>query len=183
MQLRMSNPYLSNFYRASGYSTQNTMLLPGGDLLKTSNQNNIYSITRIAAKKENSAPAVISGNQFIEGQFLVNGISLNKDVYYTDRNYSPVGTTNKEPVVYIWHKNKIAEDAHRIISKYNYNTENNLWQFDVTALLGIDGEITRVYNRKSSLVIIFKTHPNLDDNFTCVSINTDTGNMEWVFKF
>lgn len=183
MQLRMSNPYLSNFYRAAGYSTQNTMLLPGGDLLKISNQNNISSITRVAAKKENNPTTVISGNQFIEGQFLVNGISLNKDVYYTDRNYSPVGTTNKEPVLYIWHKNKIAEDAHRIISKYNYNTENNLWQFDVTALLGIDGEITRVYNRKSSLVIIFKTHPNLDDNFTCVSINSDTGNMEWVFKF
>ncbi|HRF76870.1 MAG TPA: hypothetical protein PLB46_09885, partial [Chitinophagales bacterium] len=67
--------------------------------------------------------------------------------------------------------------------KYNYTTQEAAWQFDVTALLGVEGEISRVYNRKSSLVIIFKTHPKLDDNFTCVSINTDTGNMEWVYKF
>ncbi len=183
MQLRMNNPFLSYFYKASSYIMPNSILLANGDHLSVTKTNNNSTLSRVAAIKTQQNPTSVSGNQFIEAQFLVNGISLNKDIYYTDRYYSPVGTTNKEPVLYIWHKNKIAEDAHRIISKYNYNTENNLWQFDVTALLGIDGEITRVYNRKSSLVIIFKTHPNLDDNFTCVSINTDTGNMEWVFKF
>jgi len=148
------------------------------------NGNTVRTIvkTDCAQKKQTinqSAPSI----QFIEGQFLINGIVLNKDINYTDEHYNPVSTSAKESFCYIWHKDKIAVDAHRIISKYNYASEKTVWQFDATSLLGIDGEITRIYTRKSSLVIIFKTHPDLDDNFTCASINTDTGKMEWVFKF
>ena len=181
--LKMQNRNVNYYYRNAYYSTPDKIELPNGGALTAKNENAIPVLRYEAAQKTSPTASTTTGTQFIEGEFLINGISLNKDIYYTDKNYNPISTNNKESFCYIWHKNKIAVDAHRIISKYNYATQQSAWQFDVTALLGVEGEISRVYNRKSSLVIIFKTHPNLDDNFTCVSINTDTGNMEWVYKF
>jgi hypothetical protein len=180
---KMENTALNYYYNNFYYSAPNELILNGGNKLLVERKNNTSLLTAVSAKK---APAADSGNnpnQFIEGQFLVNGIGLNKDIYYTDDHYNPVSNNIKEPYCYILHKNKIASDAHHIISKYNYQTQQITWSFDVNALLGIDGEISRIYSRKSSLIFIFKTHPDLDDNFTCVSINTETGNMEWVYKF
>jgi hypothetical protein len=147
-----------------------------GNTIKTLHKSNCPTSNPIESLPNND-------NQFIEANFLVNGISLNKDFFYTDKDYTPVNTSNKAPIFYLWHKNKISEDAHRIISKYDYQQEKTVWQFDATAILGIDAEIARIYTRKNTLLVILKTHIEFDDNFTCVSINTDTGNMEWVFNF
>lgn len=147
-----------------------------GNTIKTLHKSNCPTSNTSESKLNN-------GNQFIEADFLVNGISLNKDVFYTDKKFTPVSTSNKAPIFYLWHKNKIAEDAHRIISKYDYRQEKIVWQFDATALLGVDGEIARIYTRKNALLVILKTQVGLDYNFTCVAINTDTGNKEWVYKF
>ncbi len=181
--LKLQNKSLNNYYQNPYHSSPNEIRLIDGDKLKIENTNGIRKLTHIAAIKEADIQVTTGGNQFIEGQFLINSISLNKDIYYTDERYNPVSTNNKVPLCYILHKNKIAPDAHRIISKYNYESEKTVWQFDATAMLGVDGEITRIYTRKSSLVIIFKTHPDLDDNFTCASLNADTGKLEWVYTF
>lgn len=181
--LKMQNRNVNYYYKNAYYSTPDKIELAKGGVLIVKNENSIPVLSFEAAQKAPQPTATADGNQFIEGEFLINGISLNKDIYYTDKNYTPVSADNNEHSCYIWHKNKIAVDAHRILSKYNYQTQKTLWQFDVTALLGVEGEISRVYNRTSSLVIIFKTNPHMDDNFTCVAINTDTGKMEWVFKF
>ncbi|MFI5170749.1 MAG: hypothetical protein ACHQFW_00075 [Chitinophagales bacterium] len=178
------NPHVE-FYRVHHQNMfHHDLLLPGGKELYFEESNSIAKLMVKENKKINTNSAEpLKTNQFIEAEFLTNGISLNNKFNFNDNRNSPLSLNPTEKTFYIFHKNKIAPDAHQIISKFNYENETVAWAFDITNALGIGAEIVRIYTLNDRLYFIFKTHPDLDDNFVCVAISANDGKVIWDAKF
>ena len=175
-----------NFYRTHlSYMYQHELYFADGRSVETTSNNSTVTFhikENISAGKEESAQQ-LKTNQFINAKILTNGVSINGSPLVTDNNRTPLSTNAQENNLYILHKDKIAPDAHLIISKYDADNETLLWKTDVNELLLTYGEITRIYTLDNQLIFIFKTHPDLDDFFTCVSIDSKTGKANWTYKF
>lgn len=170
--------HLSNMYNHELY-------FPDGRSVETNANNSTATLVLkdIVVSTANAQSQQLKTNQFIDGQILVNGVNINGSPLLTDNERTPLSTTAKENNLYILHKDKIAPDAHMVISKYNSDDESIIWKADVNELLLTGGEITRIYTLDNQLIIIFKTHPDLDDFFTCVSLDATTGKTNWKYKF
>ncbi len=174
------------FYRTRiSYMFHHEIFFADGNSVELNKSNAITGLTfkNNEPEKNNGTKQPLQSNQFIEGQFLVNGVNISGTAAYTENNRTPLTTDQERNALYIFHKDKISPDAHLIISKYDVNKETVLWKFDITDLLLTHGEISRIYTNQHQLIFIFKTHPELDDSFTCVSIDANTGKLVWQFKF
>ncbi len=175
-----------NFYRTHlSYMYHHELFFQDGRSIETVSNN-----TTVRFKIKENIPAAnqnqtqqLKTNQFIDAHILTNGVNINGFPLVTDNNLTPLSTSAKENNLYILHKDKIAPDAHLMISKYDANNESILWKTDVNEILLTNGEITRIYTMDDQLIFIFKTHPDLDDFFTCVSIDSKTGKTNWKYKF
>ncbi len=163
---------------------QHDLLLQDGREISFEEKNDVATL-KIKENKSNSESksTTLNANQFIDAEFLTNGISLNNNFQFTGKGHSALRLNNSERSFYIWHHDKISPEAHQIITKYNYDNESIKWTLDVTSLLGIKAEIIRIYTLNNTIYFVFKTHPDLDDNFVCVAINAETGKEDWMFKF
>ncbi len=179
-----NNPYVSFYGTRLQSAYHNDLYLTDGRKLSLEVNNSVATI-QIIAKKTNAEPDATSlkTNQFIDGEFLTNGISINNTIPFTDGKNTPLTVNPTEPTLYILHHDKISPEAHQIISKYNYVAETLSWTLDITEALGIKSEIERIYTKDDIIYFIFNTKPDLDDNFVCLAVNANTGKINMQFKF
>ena len=181
----MSENSYVKFYRMRLQNMfQHDLLLQDGREISFEEKNSVATF-KVKENKSDTEPksTVLNSNQFIDAEFLTNGISLNNQFQFTGKGHSPLRLNNSEKSFYIWHHDKISPEAHQIITKYNYDNETINWKLDITTLLGIKAELIRIYTLNDKIYFVFKTHPDLDDNFVCVAINAETGKEDWMIKF
>jgi len=132
---------------------------------------------------DSSNQAAPSKKQFINATFLVNEINIAGPSPRLPVDGTSVPIQAGEKVMYILHKDKIAPAAHFIISKYDTEKEQTLWQHDVSAHFATEPTLKGTYVLHNLLLIVFKLHPELDDNFSCIAIDKSTGKQAWQFFF
>ncbi len=172
------------FYRMHQQNMyQHDLLLGDGRILQmeTNNSTGTLHVKNPDVNKGSESAAQI--NQFIEGALLTNGISISGALFQAGKFNAPLATGKEEKAFYIWHKDKITPEAHQMISKYNYAKNSIGWKLDITDQLEFNGEIVRIFTDASTVYCIFKTHPALDDAFTCIAINADSGKVNWKIRF
>lgn len=158
--------------------------LKNGASIKLEEQNGIGKLVYTENKKDQSQNnTTTSPGQFIEGQFLMNAVSVEGNTIFTDRNKTPLLLNKDEKALYVLHKDKISPDAHSLISKYNVTAENVLWKYDVSAHFKTSADLERIYTLHNTIICVFKTHPDLDDNFTAIAIDANSGQEVWSFGF
>lgn len=158
--------------------------LKNGASIKLEEQNGIGKLVYTENKKDQSQNnTTASPGQFIEGQFLMNAISVEGNTIFTDRNKTPLLLNKNEKALYILHKDKISPEAHSLISKYDIATENVQWKYDVSEHFKTAADIERLYTLRNTIICVFKTHPDLDDNFTAIAIDANSGQEVWNFEF
>ena len=162
---------------------QHELFLGDGRILSFEENNSVAKLIVKERKPETNNLSSPKTNQFIEAEFLTNGISINNQFNFINNRSTPLSLNPAEKTFYILHKNKISPDAHQIISKFNYENETVIWAFDITNQLGIQAELLRIYSLNDKFYFIFKTHPGLDDNFVCVAVDADKGKVVWNMKF
>ncbi|MBC8046118.1 MAG: hypothetical protein H7Y00_04935, partial [Fimbriimonadaceae bacterium] len=161
------------------------LVMQDGAIMKIEKENSIGKIMRTEKKSENEKDNVaqLTSNQFIEGSILMNGISITGNTILYDPYRTPLALINKENALYLLHKDKIAPDAHVIISRYNTDEQTISWRYDVSANFSEEPELERIYTQDNKIIFIFKTSPDLDDIFTCVAIDSNSGKEIWKFIF
>ena len=174
-----------DFYRVSlQHMYAHEIFLPGGASLSFDRGPSTATIEKKENKPVSENAAVsLSGNQFIKGEILTNAIPIAGQMLVTEHYETPLIVDKNDHSFYIRHKDKIASDAHTIISKYDINSQTVLWKFDVTQIVPAEADVERIYTLGNTIYLILKTHPDLDDNFTCIALDASTGNSPWHFQF
>jgi outer membrane protein assembly factor BamB len=121
--------------------------------------------------------------QFIEASFLTNDIDITGKPVVLPVSGTPYATQAREKALYIVNKDKVAPAAHVLLSKYDIEKQTTSWQYDLSNNLTAVPTIESAYVLNNLLVIVLKTHPKLDDNFSCIAIDKTTGKAAWQFTF
>lgn len=124
-----------------------------------------------------------SDKQFIEASFLTNDINITGNPEVLPASGTPYATQAREEALYIINKDKIAPDAHLMLGKYDIEKRTTSWQYDLSANLTTVPTIESTYVLNNLIIIVLKTHPKLDDSFSCVAIDKTTGKAAWQFTF
>ena len=121
--------------------------------------------------------------QFIEASFLTNDIDIAGKPVVLPVSGTPYATQAREKALYIINKDKVAPAAHMLLSKYDIEKQTTSWQYDLSNNLTAVPTIESAYVLNNLLVIVLKTHPKLDDSFSCIAIDKTTGKAAWQFTF